>query len=41
MLNAVADRVETLELGGEPKWVDNTTLHGLARLPLRLHPAGG
>ena len=39
MLNALADRVEALELAGEPQWVDNTTLHGLARLPLQLRPA--
>jgi cytochrome P450 len=39
MLNALADRVETLELAGEAEWVDNTTLHGLARLPLRLQAA--
>ena len=30
--------VERFELAGEPKWLVNTTLHGLASLPLRVIP---
>ncbi|HEX3087533.1 MAG TPA: cytochrome P450, partial [Ilumatobacteraceae bacterium] len=31
----LADRVERFELTGEPEWIINNTLHGLARLPVR------
>jgi len=31
----LADRVERFELTGEPEWMINNTLHGLARLPVR------
>ena len=35
----MADRVERFELTGEPEWIINNTLHGLARLPIRAVPA--
>jgi cytochrome P450 len=39
-LNALADRVERIELTGPAELLDNETLHGMARLPLRLVEAG-
>ena len=35
----LAERVERFELTGEPEWMLNNTLHGLARLPVRAIPA--
>ena len=35
LLSELADRVERFELTGEPEWIINNTLHGLARLPVR------
>jgi cytochrome P450 len=32
----LADRVERFEFTGEPEWMLNNTLHGLARLPVRV-----
>ena len=39
VLTELAGRVERIELTGEPVWRLNNALHGLERLPLRLHPA--
>lgn len=41
ILNALADRVERIELTGLPVWGRNNIIRGLARLPLELHPIGG
>jgi cytochrome P450 len=41
LLNALADRVERIELTGEPTWARNNIIRGLSRLPLTLHPTGG
>ncbi|HEY4607757.1 MAG TPA: cytochrome P450 [Ilumatobacteraceae bacterium] len=38
LLAELADRVERFELTGEPEWIINNTLHGLARLPVRAVP---
>ncbi|GAB4007189.1 cytochrome P450 [Nocardioides ultimimeridianus] len=40
LLNALADRVERIELTGEPTWARNNIIRGLASLPLALHPIG-
>jgi len=39
LLGALADRVARFELGGEPRWTVNNTLHGLGQLPVRAVPA--
>lgn len=39
LLSSMADRVESIELTGEPERQLNNTLRGLDTLPLRLHPA--
>ena len=39
ILAELAERVERFELVGEPEWMINNTLHGLARLPVRVIPA--
>jgi cytochrome P450 len=39
VLEALIERVERVELAGEPVWLSNPTLRGLSRLPLRLLPA--
>lgn len=36
LLGALADRVVRFELAGEPRWLLNQTLHGPARVPVRL-----
>lgn len=36
LLTSLAERVESIELIGEPKWRLNNTLHGLDSLPIRL-----
>lgn len=40
LLNALADRVERIELAGEPTWGCNNIIRGLSSLPLTLHPIG-
>lgn len=40
LLNALADRVERIELTGEPTWGRNNIIRGLSSLPLTLHPIG-
>lgn len=40
LLNALADRVERIELTGEPTWARNNIIRGLSSLPLTLHPIG-
>lgn len=37
LLKSLVERVERIELAGEPKWRLNNTLHGVDRLPVRLH----
>jgi cytochrome P450 len=39
VLTALAKKVKSIELGGEPKWRLNNTLRGLDSLPIRLRPA--
>lgn len=41
MLQALARRVERIELTGEPKWAVNNIIHRLERLPLELVPSMG
>lgn len=41
VLSALAERVERIELTGEPVWGRNNIIRGLGTLPLRLHHAGG
>ena len=36
LLTSLVERVERIELVGNPKWRLNNTLHGLDRLPIRL-----
>jgi cytochrome P450 len=36
LLTSLVERVERIELTGEPKWRLNNTLHGVDRLPVRL-----
>jgi cytochrome P450 len=38
LLDALADRVSRFELTAEPRWMTNSTLHGLAALPIRAVP---
>ncbi|MDX6615480.1 MAG: beta-dihydromenaquinone-9 omega-hydroxylase [Solirubrobacterales bacterium] len=38
VLHLLAERVERIELAGEPRWRRNPALRGLASLPLRLTP---
>jgi cytochrome P450 len=38
VLGLLAERVERIELAGEPRWRHNPALRGLASLPLRLTP---
>lgn len=40
LLNALADRVERIQLVGEPTWGRNNIIRGLVRLPLNLQPVG-
>jgi len=40
LLNALADRVDRIELAGEPTWGRNNIIRGLSSLPLTLHPIG-
>lgn len=40
ILNALADRVERIELAGPPVWGRNNIIRGLASLPLELHAIG-
>jgi hypothetical protein len=39
LLTALARLVASIELTGEPTWRLNNTLHGVDRLPIRLHAA--
>jgi cytochrome P450 len=41
VLTALAERVERIELTGDPVWGRNNIIRGLSALPLRLHPAEG
>ncbi|MEZ5726725.1 MAG: cytochrome P450 [Burkholderiaceae bacterium] len=38
VLRALAERVDRIELTGEPTWRPNNAIHGLDRMPLRLVP---
>ena len=39
LLTALVERVERIELAGQPVWRLNNTLHGADRMPIRLHAA--
>ena len=40
LLNTLADRVERIDLAGEPTWARNNIIRGMASLPLNLRPVG-
>lgn len=39
LVSALCERVERIELVGEPEWLPGNAVRTLARLPLRLHPS--
>ncbi|AYF76760.1 cytochrome P450 [Nocardia yunnanensis] len=39
ILRALVERVDRIEVAGEPEWVLNNIIHRYARLPLQLFPA--